>query len=69
MVGIQLFMCRYIDEIIQCITEAWETALLEMDNKLTKYANSQPDGSVSADFLELLVFGNPSEALTEFLTQ
>lgn len=59
----------YIDDIIQCITEAWETALLEMDNKLTKYANSHPDGSVSADFLDLLLFGVPSEPLEEFLTR
>lgn len=59
----------YIDDIIQCITEAWETALLEMDNKLTKYANSHPDGSVSADFLDLLLFGVPSESLEEFLTR
>lgn len=59
----------YIDDIIQCITEAWETALLEMDNKLTKYANAHPDGSVSADFLDLLMFGVPSESLEEFLTR
>lgn len=59
----------YIDDIIQCITEAWETALLEMDNKLTKYANSHPEGSVSADFLDLLLFGVPSESLEEFLTR
>lgn len=57
----------YIDDIIQCIAEAWETALLEMDNKLTKYANTQPDGAVSADFLELLMFGSPSESLQAFL--
>lgn len=59
----------YIDDIIQCITEAWESALLEMDNKLTKYANAHPHGSVSADFLELLIFGFPSESLEEFLTR
>lgn len=57
----------YIDDIIQCITEAWETALLEMDNKLTKYANSRPEGMVSADFLELLMFGYASEHLEHFL--
>lgn len=57
----------YIEDIIQCITEAWETALLEMDNKLTKYASSQPEGAVSADFLELLMFGSPSDSLQSFL--
>lgn len=58
----------YIEEIIQCIREAWESALLEMDNKLTKYAMAQPAGTVSADFLELLMMGFPSEPLEEFLT-
>lgn len=60
---------RYIDDTIQCIVEAWERVLLEMDNKLTKYAKTQPKGSVSADFLELLMFGYPSEALDQFLTR
>lgn len=59
----------YIEDIIQCITEAWETALLEMDNKLTKYANSRGNGSIAADFLELLMFGYPTESLEEFLTR
>jgi anaphase-promoting complex subunit 4 len=59
----------YIEDIIQCITEAWETELLEMDNKLTKYAVTQPEGAVSADFLELLMFGYPSTSLQRFLTR
>lgn len=58
----------YIEEIIQCIREAWEKALLDMDIKLTKYAKAQPPGTVSADFLELLMMGFPSEPLEEFLT-
>lgn len=57
----------YINDTIQSITEAWETVLLEMDNKLTKYADSQREGAVPADFLELLVFGHPSEELEQFL--
>ncbi|XP_055629250.1 anaphase-promoting complex subunit 4 [Toxorhynchites rutilus septentrionalis] len=57
----------YIGDAIECIIEAWETVLLEMDNKLTKYANSQPQGSISADFLELLMFGCTSPALEQFL--
>lgn len=59
----------YISDAIQSITEAWEIVLLEMDNKLTKYASSQPEGSISSDFLELLMFGYPSEALEQFLTR
>lgn len=58
---------NYIEDIIQCITEAWESALLEMDNKLTKYANSRPNGMVSAEFLELLMFGYSSTQLEQFL--
>lgn len=58
----------YIDEVLQCIKEAWESVLLEMDNKLTKYANSQPAGAVSVDFLELLMFGEASDSLEKFLT-
>lgn len=39
-----------------------------MDIKLAKYASSQEPGAVSADFLELLMFGEPSESLEAFLT-
>lgn len=59
----------YINDAIQSITEAWETVLYEMDKKLTKYADSQREGAVPADFLELLVFGHPSEELLNFLTR
>ncbi|XP_063707416.1 anaphase-promoting complex subunit 4 [Culicoides brevitarsis] len=60
----------YIHDTIQVITEAWETILLEMDNKLIKFADSQSTGSLSADFLELLMFGYPpTTALYTFLTK
>lgn len=49
--------------------EAWETVLLEMDNKLTSYANKQTEGSLSADFMELLVFGYATHEIEEFLMQ
>uniref|UniRef100_W8C6P5 Anaphase-promoting complex subunit 4 n=1 Tax=Ceratitis capitata TaxID=7213 RepID=W8C6P5_CERCA len=62
-----LIQFSYINETIQCIMEAWETVLLEMDNKLTKYANQQPEGSLSADFLELLVFGYATHEIEDFL--
>lgn len=67
--GMVLNILGYIEDTIQHIIEAWETVLLEMDNKLTKYAKEQQRGAVSADFLELLMFGYPSEALDHFLTQ
>uniref|UniRef100_A0A336MQA3 Anaphase-promoting complex subunit 4 n=1 Tax=Culicoides sonorensis TaxID=179676 RepID=A0A336MQA3_CULSO len=60
----------YIKDTIQSITEAWETVLLEMDNKLIKFADSQPPGTISSDFLELLMFGYPpTTALHQFLTK
>uniref|UniRef100_A0A182K3T0 Anaphase-promoting complex subunit 4 n=1 Tax=Anopheles christyi TaxID=43041 RepID=A0A182K3T0_9DIPT len=62
-----LHTMSYISETIDCIIEAWETVLLEMDNKLTNYAKEQPDGSISADFLELLMFGTASPSLEQFL--
>lgn len=67
--GMVLNILGYIEDTIQHIIEAWETVLLEMDKKLTKYAKEQPRGALSADFLELLMFGYPSEALDHFLTQ
>lgn len=57
----------YVDEVIQAIKEAWESVLLEMDTKLTKYGESVPPGSVSADFIVLLVFGKASPELEHFL--
>lgn len=57
----------YINDTQQCLTEAWETVQLEMDNKLTKYANSQAYGMISANFLELLVFGYATLEVEEFL--
>ncbi|XP_059616803.1 anaphase-promoting complex subunit 4 [Phlebotomus argentipes] len=57
----------YIEDVMMGIREAWETVLLEMDNKLTGYSNLCPKGSVSADFLELLVLGTPTPTLETFL--
>lgn len=57
----------YLSRTLMAITEAWETILLEMDEKLTRYAEDNPPGSVAADFLELLMIGIPSENLESFL--
>ncbi|XP_049535676.1 anaphase-promoting complex subunit 4 [Anopheles darlingi] len=57
----------YINDTIDCIVETWETVLLEMDKKLTQYADDHPGDSISADFLELLMFGTTSPGLEEFL--
>lgn len=67
--GLILNIQEYISDTIENIGEAWELVLLEIDNKLAKYAKKQPDGAISADFLELLLFGYPSEPLEQFLTQ
>ncbi|XP_005191552.1 anaphase-promoting complex subunit 4-like [Musca domestica] len=60
---------NYLNNSLQCMLEAWETVLLEMDNKLTNYANKQMEGFLSADFMELLVFGYATNEIEEFLTQ
>ena len=49
------------------IEEAWESVLLEMDSKLESYAQKLPQDGMSADFLELLMFGVPSPELESFL--
>jgi anaphase-promoting complex subunit 4 len=67
--GMILTTLEYIDDTIDHINEAWESVLVEMDNKLAKYAKNQPVGAISADFLELLLFGYPSESLETFLTE
>ncbi|CAL1530744.1 unnamed protein product [Lymnaea stagnalis] len=58
--------------IIQQMCEAWEEILREMDSKLLKFAESKRqrnEGSVSNDFLELLLFGTTSLELQSFLLQ
>lgn len=59
----------YLSRTLMSISEAWETILLEMDEKLAKYAADKPAGSVAADFLELLMIGVPSPDLVNFLLQ
>uniref|UniRef100_A0A146L2N3 Anaphase-promoting complex subunit 4 n=1 Tax=Lygus hesperus TaxID=30085 RepID=A0A146L2N3_LYGHE len=60
----------YLENTMQAITEACENMLLsEMESKLSQYADSMPKGSVSADFLELLMFGVASDTLEAFLLQ
>ena len=60
-------LCQYSTETIRHIKEAWETILLEMDSKLSSYAEKNPPGTVAADFLELLLFGVPTPQLKLFL--
>lgn len=61
------FQTGYLSSTMQAITEAWESILLEMDSKLASYAATVADGSVAADFLDLLMLGVPSSELELFL--
>ncbi|KAG5346316.1 APC4 protein, partial [Acromyrmex charruanus] len=57
----------YLSRTLMATCEAWETILLEMDEKLARYAEANPPGSMSADFLELLMIGIPTKNLETFL--
>ncbi|KAK6185063.1 hypothetical protein SNE40_007384 [Patella caerulea] len=64
-------LIEYLQTTIQQMSEAWEDILMEMDSKLLKYAEEKKNttgiGSVSNDFLELLLFGTPNWGLRTFL--
>ncbi|XP_014664104.1 PREDICTED: anaphase-promoting complex subunit 4-like, partial [Priapulus caudatus] len=63
-------LMAYLDATITAMTEAWEDILLEMDLKLAKFAEEKAkldSGSVSDDFLQLLMFGTCSAELQQFL--
>lgn len=62
-------LLNYLSQTMLAITEAWESILLEMDSKLAKYAANVPEGAVCADFLDLLMFGVPSDEMEDFLMQ
>ncbi|XP_043267357.1 anaphase-promoting complex subunit 4 [Venturia canescens] len=57
----------YLSHTLMAISEAWETILLEMDEKLARYADSNPPCAMAADFLELLMIGIPTQELENFL--
>ncbi|CAH1783044.1 unnamed protein product [Owenia fusiformis] len=65
-----LTLLSYAQATIRQMKEAWEDILLEMDTKLRKFAEEKyklVSGTVSNDFLELLMFGTPSSELQSFL--
>lgn len=57
----------YLTQTLKQLSEAWEEIVLEMDTKLANLAKKLPDGGMSADFLELLLFGSPSAEIEHFL--
>ncbi|TRY62653.1 hypothetical protein TCAL_16639 [Tigriopus californicus] len=58
---------NYLNQTLKQLSEAWEEIVLEMDTKLANLAKKLPDGGMSADFLELLLFGSPSAEIEHFL--
>ncbi|XP_052832693.1 anaphase-promoting complex subunit 4 isoform X1 [Octopus bimaculoides] len=67
-------LLEYLNSTIQQMTEAWEDILMEMDDKLLKFAeekkqcgSSRPAVSVSTDLLEMLLMGRASTELRLFL--
>ncbi|XP_057326177.1 anaphase-promoting complex subunit 4 [Microplitis mediator] len=61
------YLMDYLSQTLMAISEAWETILLEMDEKLTRYEDNEPPGTLAADFLELLMIGISSSKLASFL--
>ncbi|XP_063978704.1 anaphase-promoting complex subunit 4 isoform X1 [Diachasmimorpha longicaudata] len=57
----------YLSHTLMAISEAWETILLEMDEKLARYEECDVPGALAADFLELLMIGIPTPKLKNFL--
>lgn len=63
-------LMAYLESTIAAMKEAWEDILLEMDLKLASFAQKKAQlgtGTVSDDFLQLLMFGTCSDELQEFL--
>ncbi|XP_072042163.1 anaphase-promoting complex subunit 4-like [Amphiura filiformis] len=59
---------EYLNSTLNAVSEAWEDILLEMENKLTKYAQQKAsDGTVGDEFLQLLMWGRTSPDLQAFL--
>ncbi|KAA0201291.1 hypothetical protein HAZT_HAZT004924 [Hyalella azteca] len=61
-------LINYATDAINRLREAWEGILLEMDTKLDAYSGTKEEGEVSADFLDLLVFGYSSPEFHMFLS-
>ena len=67
-----LTLCHYVDTTVQQMQEASEDILREMESKLMKLAEEKEQaldhsGPISNDFLKLLLFGNLSSELQNFL--
>lgn len=57
----------YLDQTMKNILETWENvSLMEMELKLSSYSSEDPE-LVSTDLLGLMIFGNLSERMDQFL--
>ncbi|XP_044764053.1 anaphase-promoting complex subunit 4 [Coccinella septempunctata] len=61
------YLIEIIYSSIRSMKESWESILIEMDNKLSKYASRCSEDGLAAEFLDLLMFGKYSENMQEFL--
>ncbi|XP_045462056.1 anaphase-promoting complex subunit 4 [Harmonia axyridis] len=61
------YLLEVIRGSIRNMKESWESILIEMDNKLSKYASKCPEGGLAAEFMDLLMFGKYSQNMQEFL--
>ncbi|XP_069688807.1 uncharacterized protein [Periplaneta americana] len=57
----------FISRRMKEIREMWKDVLIEIEAKLSGYASRVPQGTVSADFLDLLAFGTASKDFELFL--
>lgn len=61
------YLLEVISNSIHSMKESWESILIEMDNKLSKYAAKCKEGGLAAEFMDLLMFGKYSSNMQEFL--
>ena len=61
----------YLDETLKQINEAWEGIVVELDRKLASYADTMEPhrSSVGSELLDLLICGQPTAQLEQFLLQ
>ncbi|XP_067933935.1 anaphase-promoting complex subunit 4-like [Watersipora subatra] len=67
-----LSLLEQCDLSVNKMVEAWEDSLMELDSKLNQFAQQKQElkeGTVLNDFLELLLFGTPSDLLKVFLVK
>ncbi|XP_012226423.1 anaphase-promoting complex subunit 4-like isoform X2 [Linepithema humile] len=59
----------HLSRTITATSETWEKMFFELNKKLSKYAEINPPGNMSVDFLNLLMIGIPTVRLERFLLE